>query len=217
MVEADAAALTTSRGLPFIKPEPVDPLPVKFTGDLGVINDELEIIDFVPAWEVCHVGHQVKQEPPECAPHFPWAASHCQAAEELQEWSNTPNPMTGHVRVDMLDHPASSHVAADDSQPSTLGAVLPPTTSSSSATPVSSVLPWDITAAVALPNVSRSATPMPCAGRHPIFVHSFQLSTIDPPANDPILYVGTQLAGSTKALQQAVSSRTPWVVSWGST
>ncbi len=50
---------------------------------------------------------------------------------------------------------------------------------------------------------------MPCTGRYPIFVHSFQLSTIDPPADGPILYVGTQLAGSTKALQQAIGSRTP--------
>ncbi len=50
---------------------------------------------------------------------------------------------------------------------------------------------------------------MPCTGRHPVFVHSFQLSTIDPPINSPILYISTQLAGSTKALQQAVGSRTP--------
>ena len=49
MVEANAAALTASRGIPFIKPEPVDPLPVKFTGDLRVIDGKLEIIDFVPA------------------------------------------------------------------------------------------------------------------------------------------------------------------------
>ena len=42
---------------------------------------------------------------------------------------------------------------------------------------------------------------MPCTGRHPIFVHSFQLSTIDPLANGPILYIGTQLIGSIKALQ----------------
>ena len=54
---ADTAALTASRGLPLIKPEPMDPLPVKFIGDLRVIDDELEIVDFVPAWEVCHVGH----------------------------------------------------------------------------------------------------------------------------------------------------------------
>ncbi len=57
MVGADTAALTTSQGLPFMKPEPEDPLPVKFIGDLRVIDDELEIVDFVPAWEVCHVGH----------------------------------------------------------------------------------------------------------------------------------------------------------------
>ena len=39
---------------------------------------------------------------------------------------------------------------------------------------------------------------MQCVGRHPIFVHSFQLSTIDPLVDGPILYVGTQLAGSTR-------------------
>ncbi len=50
---------------------------------------------------------------------------------------------------------------------------------------------------------------MPCAGRHPVFVHLFQLSIIDLPANGPILYIGTQLAGSTKVLQQAISSWTP--------
>ncbi len=93
MVEADTAALTTSQGLPFIKPEPVDPH-LKFTGNLGVVNDKLEIIDFMPAQEVCHTGHQVKQGPLQCAPHFPQAALHCQPAEELQEWSDTPNPMT---------------------------------------------------------------------------------------------------------------------------
>ncbi len=117
--------------------------------------------------------------------------------------------MMGCVRADTSDHPTSSHIVVDDSQPSTLGAVLPPSTSSSSTTPVSSVLPQDRTAAVTLPVISRSVTPTPCAGRCPIFVHSFQLSTIDPPTNGPILYIGTQLAGSTKALQQAVSSRTP--------
>ena len=200
-VKADAAALAASQGLPLIKPKPIDPLPIKFTGDLRVVDDELEIINFVPTWEVCHMGHQVKQEPLEYAPCFPWAVSHHHPAEELQEWSNAPNPMMGHVRADTSDHLASSHVVADDSQPSISGAVLPPTTSSSCATPVSSILPQDITAAVALSNVSRSVTPMPCIGRHPIFVHLFQLSTIDPPANGPILYVGTQLAGSTKALQ----------------
>ena len=146
---------------------------MKFTGDLRVIDNELEIIDFVPAWEVCHAGHQVKQEPPEHAPHFPWAASHHQPTEQLQEQSNAPNPMMGHVRADTSDHPESSHVAADDSQPSTSGAVLPPATSSSSTTPVSSVFPRDITAAVALPNISRSVTPTPYAGRCPVFVHSF--------------------------------------------
>ena len=98
---------------------------------------------------------------------------------------------------------------ADVSQSSTLGAVLPPATSSSGTTPGSSVLPQDITAAVASLNTSRSVTPTQCTGRYPIFVHSFQLSTIDPPTNGPILYVGTQLAGSTQALQQAISSRTP--------
>ena len=179
-VEADAAALAASQGLSLIKPEPVDPPPVKFTGNLGVIDDELEIIDFVPAQEVCHTGCQVKQEPLEHAPHFPQAALHHHPTEELQEQTDAPNPMTGHVRVDSSDHPTSSHIAADDSQLSTSGAVLPPATSSSSTTPVSSVLPQDITVAVALPNVSRSATLMPCAGRHPVFVHSFQLSTIDP-------------------------------------
>ncbi len=50
---------------------------------------------------------------------------------------------------------------------------------------------------------------MKCVGRHPVFVHLFQLSTIDPPVDGPILYVGTQLAGSTKALQQAASFRMP--------
>ncbi len=49
MVGSDAAALTALQGLPFIKPEPKDPLPVKFTGNLRVIDDELEIVDFVPA------------------------------------------------------------------------------------------------------------------------------------------------------------------------
>ncbi len=125
MVEADAAALAASQGLPLINPKPIDPLPVKFTGNLRVINNELEIINFVPAHEVCHTGCQVKQEPLEHAPHFPWAALCHHPAEELQEWSNAPNPMTGHVRVDTSDCPMLSHVAADDSQPSTSGAVLP--------------------------------------------------------------------------------------------
>ncbi len=93
----------------------MDPLPVKFIGDLRVIDDELEIVDFVPAREVCHVGHQVKGEPQEHAPHFPWAVSHCQAAGGSQEWSDTPNPMMGCVGVNMLDHPASSYIVADDS------------------------------------------------------------------------------------------------------
>ena len=105
IVQADTVALTTSWGLPFIKPKPIDPPPVKFTGKLWVINDELEIIDFVPAQEVCHTGCKVKQEPPECAPCFPQAASCCQAIEELQEWSYTPNPMMEHVGADMSDPP----------------------------------------------------------------------------------------------------------------
>ncbi len=105
IVEANAAALTTSWGLPLIKPKPMDPLPVKFTGDLGVIDDELEIIDFVPAWEVCHAGHQVKQEPLERAPHFPCAASHHHPTEELQEQSDTPNPMMGQTCQTILHPP----------------------------------------------------------------------------------------------------------------
>ncbi len=43
----------------------------------------------------------------------------------------------------------------------------------------------------------------------PISVHLFQLSTIDPPINRPILYIGTQLAGSTRVLQLPPGSRTP--------
>ncbi len=50
---------------------------------------------------------------------------------------------------------------------------------------------------------------MQCTGRHPVFIHLFQLSTIDPPVDGPILYVGTQLASSTKALQQAAGFRMP--------
>ncbi len=52
-------------------------------------------------------------------------------------------------------------------------------------------------------------TPTQCTGRHPIFVHSFQLSTINPLADGPILCVSTQLAGSTRALQPAPRFQMP--------
>ncbi len=48
-VGMDAEALATACGHPFIKPEPLDPQPVTFTGKLRVINNELEIVKFMPA------------------------------------------------------------------------------------------------------------------------------------------------------------------------
>ncbi len=102
-IEANAEALTTSCDHPFIKPEPLDPLPVKFTGDLRVINDELEIIDFVPAQEVSHAGHQVNQELLEHASHPPQAMSCSHPVGEIQSQSNAPSPTAGHVGADLLD------------------------------------------------------------------------------------------------------------------
>ncbi len=49
-MEADAEALTATCGHAFIKPELLDPKLVIFTSDLRVVNNELEIVNFVPAW-----------------------------------------------------------------------------------------------------------------------------------------------------------------------
>ena len=156
-VEADTEALTASCGCPFIKPKPLDPLPVKFTGDLRVINDELEIVNFVPAREVSHTGHQVKQLLPEHVSCPPWAALHSHPMGEIQGWSDAPSPTAGHVGADLSDQPMFLPTVTDDSQPSTSGTVQPPTTSSGGATPVPSAPSRGSTAAVALPSVSRSA------------------------------------------------------------
>ena len=102
-IETNAEVLTASHGHPFIKPKPMDPLPVKFIGDLGVIDNELEIINFVPAQEVSHTGCQVKQEPPEHASHPPQAASHSHLAGEIQGQSNAPSPTAGCVGADLSD------------------------------------------------------------------------------------------------------------------
>ncbi len=161
-VEADAEALTTSHGHHFIKPEPLDPQPVPFIGDLGVVNDELEIIDFVLAQEVSHTGHQVKQEPLEHASCPPWAALSTLGSHpigEMQGQSDAPSPTVGCVGAILLDQPASLHVVAGDSQPSTLGTVQPPTTSSSGTTPVPSAPSQGSTAAIASPTISQSMTP----------------------------------------------------------
>ncbi len=100
---ADTEVLTTAHGHPFIKPEPVDPSPVKFTGNLGVIDDELEIINFIPAWEVSHTGCQVKQEPPECVSCLSQAALHSHPTGEVQGQSDAPSPTVGCVRADLSD------------------------------------------------------------------------------------------------------------------
>ena len=102
-VEANAEALTASHGHPFIKPKPVDPPPVKFTGNLGVINNELEIVNFILAREVSHAGCQVKQEPLEHASCPTQAVLHSHPTGEIQGQSNAPSPAAGHVGVDLSD------------------------------------------------------------------------------------------------------------------
>ena len=47
------------------------------------------------------------------------------------------------------------------------------------------------------------------SGMGPLSVHLFQLSTINPPVDGPVLYVCTQLAGSTRALQPPPGFRMP--------
>ena len=98
---------------------------------------------------------------------------------------------------------------AGSSQPPTSEAIQT-TTTSSDATPVTPALSRGFTAVIALQSVSRSTTLTPSTCMGPILVHLFQLSTINPPVDSPILYVGTQLAGSTRALQLPPGFMMPW-------
>ena len=209
---ADAKALPTAHGHPFIKPEPLDPKPVTFTRDLGVIDDELEIVDFMPGHEVSHASRTVKEEPLEGTswPHrVKPSMSDSLPMAGTQHWSDAPNPKVGPIQSTLSDQPATLHPPLGSDQPSTSGAVLPPTVTSAGATLTTSIPSQGITATVTSQGASRSTTPMPSAGMGPISVHLFQLSTIDPPVDGPILYVCTQLAGSTRALQPPPSFKTP--------
>ncbi len=149
---------------PFIKEEPLDPKPVTFTGDLGVIDNELEIVNFVPCHEVSHASCQVKEELLEGTSHPSRAKPSLLDSlpvEVTQPWSDTPDPTAGHVGVTLSDQPVTPHPLVGSDQSPMAGAIPPPTVTPADTTLAASAPSQGTTATIALLVVSRSTTLMP--------------------------------------------------------
>ena len=166
----EAAAMSALRGQPFIKKELKDPDPVTFMGDLGAVDKDLEIVDFVPAHEVAYTDRRVKEE---------WSDETSQCRRK-----NASLPFVS-------DCPVTPHPISGCNQPSTSDRPVTLVITSAAMALMTSTPSQGLTTASAAQETTRCAMQTTASGMGPCLVSAFQLSTISPPIKGLILYVCT--------------------------
>ncbi len=122
---------------------------------------------------------------------------------------STPNPSSECDQSTTSEHLGIPNPTSGCDQPSTSELPVVPVTTSAAITSTTSTPSQGITAAAATLKTMRCMTPTITSGMDSCLVSAFQLSTVTPPVDGPILYVSTQLAGSTQTIQSQLGFKSP--------